>query len=108
MLLILVAARFEMCRNGAVPTSWSRHIDLAAAVWQFTATSLNYTRFADALVEKGGRQGVSHAPVQPAKLLQNWDTTTHFFRSTNSFTLVHLQLANCMNTTHASIFGQKT
>jgi hypothetical protein len=49
MLLILVAARFEMYRNGAFPTSWSRHIDLAAEVWQ----SMLHRSITRRLVRKG-------------------------------------------------------
>jgi hypothetical protein len=63
MLLILVAARFEMCRNGAFQQAGADISILLPKFGNLQLHSLITRRFADALIEKGDRQGVSHTSV---------------------------------------------
>jgi hypothetical protein len=63
MLLIPVAARFDMCRNGA---SQQAGADISILLPKFGNLLLHRSikrRFADALTEKGDLQGIRHTSV---------------------------------------------
>jgi hypothetical protein len=63
MLPIVGVVGLEMCTNGALPISRTRHIILLPKLGSLLLHRSVTRRFADALIEKGDRQGVNHTPV---------------------------------------------
>ena len=108
MLLIFRAAGFGMCSNGAFPTSWSRHIDLAAEVWQSMLRSSITRRCADALIEKRGLQSVSHTLFNLVACCKIGIRLQFSFGLPTVSHLCTFTSPKSMNTTHASSFGQQT
>jgi hypothetical protein len=90
-----VAARSEMCSDGTLRMSWSRHINMAAKAWQATAPSLKHISLHECTDRRGVIVNVSAGFLCDQVPYCDIGTQLYlFFRPIKSLMLVHSGLTN--------------